>query len=642
MKKWLVGIIAVVVIAAAVFFGLKIVTEPKAVAIAEILPQDVSFYYSIQNLETIWKNVKSSNFWKEFSNLRLWQDIQITSGIEDLKSQFKENVGVEMTEDNFLKLAGQQLVIAVIPGADQNTPPKILIISQAKNREALADITKPIIEKVKKGDPAKIEELNHKGKAITHVKPATEDQPNIYIAILDSILVVGIGDTLPNIQQTIDISSGSSKESLASSENYKKIMGQIADKKTLAGVFYMDFAKMKDYFKNLTIPGTEGTPQQAATGMDTINLISGWTEIKEGLITKLYIYPNTQALTPEMKKMWEEKPEVPATLKFIPEKVLLYIVSNSLNLQAVWNMWTSNLKAQAPEQTQPILDGIASFEKDWNISINNDILPLIGNEVAFVFTDINTEGFVPLPKIGLALKVNDKAKTDALIANLISKNNEQAAAEAAKLEKLSESAAKETPTAETTSEEATSTETDLQQSISFQINLADETYEGQTIKTLQLPLGGVGIAPGYTYIDNFLAIGLTTKTLQEMIDVKNGKLKPLTEDPMYQKLSAILPKENNQASYINTERLMDIGVGVCNWIISFQQLAIPQGPAPEDPKLLEQFNQQKANAEATIATINNNIIPLLKTLKAIRLIASASINKPDHIEQTLILRVEDI
>jgi len=634
MKKWLIGAVVVIVAAVAIFFGLKMVSVPKAVIMADVLPSDVAFYYSIQNVETIWNEIRSSNFWKEFSNLQLWKDIQVSAGIQDIQKQFKDNIGIDLTETNFMKLAGKELVIAITPGADQNTPPKILILSQGKNKQALLDIINPITDKVKKSDPTKVEDVQHQGKSITHIKAASPDQPEIYMSVLDNILVIGIGDTLASVQKTIDISTGTSKESLASSENYKKVKALVGEQKELAGLFYMDFAKMKSYFQGLTVPGAEEAQTQTAAGLDAINFIGGYTEIKDGLITKLYIYPNTKGMTPEMKKMWENKAQVPETMKFVPEKVLLYIVSTSLNLGDVWTMWQNNIKTQAPDQAQPIFDAITNFEKDWQISISKDILPAIGNEISLIFSDINTEGLIPLPKLGLALKVADKTKTEKVINDLIKKNNEKAAEEAAKVEKTVESASQETPTEEGAAPE--------EASLRFQINLNEESYEGQTLKTLQLPLVGTGIAPGYTYIDDFLVIGLTTKTLQEMIDIKKGKIKPIAQDPMYQKVSGILPKESNQASFINMDRLMDIAIGIAGWIANFQNLSMPQGPAPEDPKELEQFNQQKAQVQATIDTINNNVVPLLKTLKAIKVIATSSINRPDHIEQILVLRVEDI
>jgi hypothetical protein len=496
----------------------------------------------------------------------------------------------------------------------------------------------PITEKVKKSDPSKVEDTEYKGKSVTHIKSASPDQPEMYIALLENVLLVGIGDTLSSVQKTIDISKGESKETLASSENYKKVLSLTGGQKELAGLFYMDFAKMKNYFKGIALPGTEETQAQTGAGMDAINFIGGWTEIKNGLITKLYIYPNTAGMTPEMQKMWESKAQVPETMKFVPEKALLYIVSTSLNLNDIWNMWQENIKTQAKDQAQPVFDAITSFEKDWNISISKDILPAVSNEVALIFSDINTEGLMPLPKLGLALKIADKTKAEKVIGDLIKKNNDLAAAESAKVEKTAEEAAQETPAVEESAESESPAET----SIRFQINLTAESYEGQEIKTIQLPLVGTGIAPGYTYIDDFLVLGLTTKSLQEMVDVKKGKVKSITQDPAYDEMSDILPKENNQASFINMDRLMDIGVGICGWIVNFQQLSMPQGPAPEDPKELELFNQQKAQVQATIDTINNNVVPLLKTLKAIKTIATASVNEKDCIEQTLILRVEDI
>lgn len=415
----------------------------------------------------------------------------------------------------------------------------------------------------------------------------------------------------------------------------------------------MDFSKMRKYLQALTLPGPEGTPARVATGMETLDFLGGWTEIKNGLITKLYIYPSAEALDPELKKMWETSPQAPSTLRFAPEKALLYIVSSSIDLSSMWNLWQTNLKAQAPEQAQPIMEGIENFKEEWGIDLETEVFPLVGNEIAFIFSDINTEGLMPIPKLGLALKINNKEKIDKLISDIIAKNNEKAAAEAeaAAAEvgtavEVTEEAAVEVSTeeGEVTEEEEVTVETEPAPppTIRFQINLTDESYDEHPIKALQLPLIGTGLAPGYTYLDDFLIIGATTKTLQEIIDVTKGKIKPLSHDPIYQKIAAVLPKKNNQASYINMERLMEIGIGICNWVISFQQLSMPAGPAPEDPEEAELFNQRKTQAEATIATINNNVIPLLKTLKAIKVVATVAVNKPDHIEQTLVLRVEDI
>lgn len=637
MKKILVAVVSVVVFAA-VALGIVTLLKPKEIVLAEILPQDTAFYYSIQNTESVWKDIKSSRFWRELSELKLWQDIQIQSGLDDLKSQFKENVGVELTEENLMKLIGRELAITITPPASAGAPPRIILLCRGKTKHSLNDITNPIISRIKEKDPQRVEETQYEGNTITNIKPLSADQPQIYFLPLKNILVVGIGDTKTGIQNIADISGNKTKESLSDTDKYKRISGLIGDKKKdLAGLFYMDFIKMRKYLETLAPQGQIA----GKTGMETLDFLGGFTEIKDGLITKLYIYPNAEELSPQMKAMWETPPQESNTLKFAPEKTMLYIASSSLDLGNLWNLWLENLKKQVPEQAQPILDNIEKFKTEWNIDFEKDIFSVTGNEMAFIFSDISTEGLAPIPKLGLALKVKDKEKAEKLIADLIAKNNQKAAEEAAALEEKAKEETVPAPLKE--GEESAATETPkVKARVRFQINLVEETYDGNTIKIIQLPIVGTGLAPGYTYLDDFLLIGATTKTLHEMIDVTKGKIKPLTHNPSYQDIAGILPKKNNQGTYINMERLMEIGIGICNWIVSFQQLTMPQGEPPADPAEAAAYNEQKAQSEATITTINNNVIPLLKTLKAIKVIASTGVNKPDHVEQTIVLRVKDI
>jgi len=651
MKKlWISIVVAIIVIAAGIWSVKTFVkTKAEGTVMAKILPQNTAMYYSIQNIETIWKNIKASKFWKEFSELSLFKQIQTAGGIDTLKTQFNKNIGIPLTEENIMKLVGTELVIAIIPEAKVSAAPNVLLFCRGKNRQATAELIKPIIDKIQKESPKRIENIKYEKNLITHIKPISKGQPEIYLSLLNNILIIGIGDTQGSIKNVFDISSGKIKKSLADTENFKKLRNLIGnEKKSLAAVFYMDFSKMKKYINAVKLPGPNGSSAQVNTNIDMLKFIEGWTEIKDGLITRLYIYPNTEKLTPQMKKMWEVSPQVPDTLKFVPEKSLLYIVSNSIDLPGIWKLWQKNLKAQAPNQANAVLTAIKNFEKDWGINLENQLFPLIGNEIAFIFSDIKTEGLMPIPKLGFALKITDKNKVDNLISGIIAKNNEKAATEAKKISAVktaTEAANTETPAkGEKTPavKPVAKTKNAKLANLRFQINLTKHNYEGHNINSLQLPISGIGLAPGYTYLNNFLIVGATTKTLQEIIDVVSGKKQALTYDPSYQEVTALLPKKTNQFSYINTERFMDIGIGISKWIISFQQLNIPQGTPPKEPGKARVFNQRKAQAEATISAINNNIIPLLKTLKAIRIIATSAVNKSDHIEQTMILKVKDI
>lgn len=624
MKKVLMVLVVIGIIASVAYFGTKSINESQVVTTAEILPQNVAFYYSVQNIDDIWNNIKSSLFWKEFSTLSLWKDLQISTGISDLQKQFKENIGVELTEANVMNLAGGELAVAIIPGNEQAAPPKVLLLCKGKDKKAQAKIAEDIVGTVKKTDASRVTNSQYKGLDITHIKGATSDQPDIYLLSIESILVIGIGDTLLNVQEVADLSKGTSSKSLATVENFKNITSLMQDQKKLAGLFYIDFSIMKNFLQGFQLPGPDGTTNQInPSGLDAIKYMGGWSELKEGLVSKIYIYPNLESLDPSLKKIWETAPMKPSSMKFIPEQSILHFVTTSIDLSDMWNVWQNNLKTQAPEQAQVVLDAISTFQTNWNVNVEADLIPLVKNEIAFIFSDIITQGIVPLPKLALALEINDKKKASDIIASLVTKNNENA---------MSEKTDTETPTEDEITEPSLN--------LTTQITLTPSQYEGYDITSLQLPLLTPGLAPGYTYIDDFLVLGASTKTLQDMIDVKKGKKKSIREDSMYKQMTNDMPQENNQQSYINITRLMDLGVGICNWIISFQQLSMPQNP-PDDPAQLEAFNARKAQAEATISTIKDNVIPLLKSLKVVKGIATTSVNKKAYLEQTVVLNIKD-
>lgn len=716
MKKALIATVALLVLVIAIVFGIKVMVFPPELVIMKILPEEVSFYYSVQDLESMWEVVKTSNFWRKFSQLKLWDDIQIQARLRDIQNHFRENAGIELTEANFLKLAGRELAIAIIAPRSLAGFPDTLLLARGKDRQDLLNIVNPAIERIKRKESILIEDIQYKGKEIIHIKPAAEEQPDTYFTLLGNVLIVGIGKTPASLKKVIDISTGEEKKSLAVSEKYQKLAPFISTRRNVASVFLLDFVEMQRYFERfLGIPGYEMSSAQPLVNAPVISCIGGWTKIKEGLVTKLYIYPQKECFTPEMKQIWEIKPKVLETLRFTPEKVLLYIAYGTLDVSNMWDVWMENLRAQAEshEKTQRILAGIENFERDWDISIINNILPLLGEEIAFVFSDISIKAFMPVPELGLVLKITDKVKMENLIKHLVKKNNEKAELEAKKRKEMMEmrntiedvgeflkgmewlmkksdempemlAIVKKLEAVEEMSEQMeilekikgwdeTPEKREIMEKLKDfiqmterikgqeemiekmedykyvpptfrfrKIDLTEETYEGCTIKALQIPVEGIGLVPGYTFIDNFLLIGATTETVREMIDVKKDKVKALSQDTAYRQLTDILPSKNNQMSFVNMERLADVGIKISELIVDFQRLAMPLGPPPENPVELESFNQQRMRAEATIAMIQEHVIPILRILKSIKTITTASINKRDHIEYTLILKAEDI
>ena len=102
-----------------------------------------------------------------------------------------------------------------------------------------------------------------------------------------------------------------------------------------------------------------------------------------------------------------------------------------------------------------------------------------------------------------------------------------------------------------------------------------------------------------------------------MVDTYKRDTPSIAEDEGFKSASLIIDKKTNQLVYVNVSKMMDAGIEISSWIASFQAL---QADAVE-----AQANQQ---------FIQESLIPLLKSLKAIKIIGVNILYTPDGIEQT--------
>ncbi len=105
------------------------------------------------------------------------------------------------------------------------------------------------------------------------------------------------------------------------------------------------------------------------------------------------------------------------TLKLVPVNAILYQWAGCYDLQEVWGLAKARIDDR-PGLAKDLYTLKAGFEKSFQVSIRHDILPVLGQEIGGYLTDIDMQGTYPYPRILIFVKVQDRAKADAVLAKL--------------------------------------------------------------------------------------------------------------------------------------------------------------------------------------------------------------------------------
>ncbi|MDP8262256.1 MAG: DUF3352 domain-containing protein [Candidatus Ancaeobacter aquaticus] len=609
MKK-IVGIVIGVLVLAVVIYMIipkgGVVVAGKG--LENYVPKEAVAFYSIKNLESSWKDIKNSDFWKQLQLIPAVQNLNAGQSINALTSALKANLGVDINEKTVMDLIGKDLAIAIVVGARNDPEPKVIVLANIGSQKTASNTVNSLISKAKSTAGTSVSNWKYSSVEFTNVKSTDPTAPELNYALINNTLVLGVGKTKSAVEKVADLVTGKSKDSIAHSKGYAIVNKLAAGAgRNIIGTFYMDFEKISQTVGkiNLPIPGG-AVPANLGAPLSILKNIGGVTWIDQGIKTKIIVTPNKANMDETTRTLWDVKPKKAESLAFVPEGTVLYSVSNSLDVAGMWKMWKSNIAKQAPDQSKAITDALANAEQTMGMSIENDILAWIGDEIAYTFNEVNVEGVFPIPKMSLIVKVKDEEKARTFLRKLVDLVNERALAPAA-------TAAATTATAPP-----------------FQLNLEKTSYSGVEIDSIMVPLVGKGLSPGYAVIDGFLVISTSAATLEKMIDISQKKGTSLTNDVNFKKVSSVVSGKVNQMGYINTEKIFDTAIDICNWVISFQQLNIPgTGVTPD------QIN-------ATRSMLSETVIPVLRCLKAVKVVGISTIYTEDGIEQNISTRIDDI
>jgi len=565
---------------------------------ADLFPADIDIYYSFLNIKDTYYKVKNSNFWKTITTLPMWTELEMAGNLEKITEAFKKSAGIPLSEGMLLDLLGEEFSLGI---SSKETVPVITIITKMKEGVNFKNRMDVLLKEAEKAGT--IIEEKYQNIDISFVKSTSADQPNLGVSILaENIFCLVLGGTIQNNKDIIDRKMGL-KEGFLSNKGFTDMFGS---RFSGDGLFYINISSIAQ-----GVPAADlnlGINPVFQGGADVIRAIGGEISFSEGVELEIDILPNTEKMTEDVQRIWNVAPKKAGALEYIPQNSLFYTISTSVDFQSFFKSWKQSLEAQKDNTTQTIIDTLNTLKEKYNVDIENAIIPSTGKEFSVVCSALSAEGILPNIELSLWIEVFNKKQINQQMENVI------AGIQASLKEQMGAGG------------EGTAF---------LNLEVEKEVYGDVEITELKFPLVGVGFTPCFAILDKFFVLASNVTAIKKFIDVKEGKLPHISEDPAYQNITKIIAEETNQVGFINVESVLKSAVSICEWIISFQKLSMPKGDTPEEQKRREEI-------ETTEVLLRNSVIPLLKAFNIVKVLGSNTVHQENNaIHQSFKLYISD-
>lgn len=604
MKKifTIIGVVLVVVIAVSVFMlrkGEKSSDFIKSISgvstadlsLAAIVPKDTACFVGVYDIRGNYQAFKTSNFFKRLSDLKLWKEMDLENTIDAVIASFKVQSGIELSEKNIMELIGRQLAGAIFVNTSYQKAPSIVLLTRVGTKTRLLSKLMDFTSQEEAG----FEKTSHNGVAIYSTKATEESPMDSSFCIVKDILVLEMGTETKNINGVIDlVKSPDKKGSLFKNLYYQSV---VEKNENLAYEFFVNTEGALSAVSSPDFPGefrNENLQTAVTTGLGTMNYMGGYGKFTDGLYTKTVVIPSEKVDNDMLKQLWKAKPKKSKSISFAPKNTIFFGASNSLDMPVVWETWQDAVAGgQNAEAANTVMGALNSLENNIGLSIKDDFLPILGDEFAYMLSDIDIKGVIPIPQIALMFKVKDVEAANAFMDKLVDSINKYVTPASDALPVLN--------VAKTT--------------------IMDQPINIVTITTFPIP----GLSPCYAVIDDILVVATNSKTINGIIEVYKGKAESLRKSANYRKVSDVFTDKNNQLAYMNIEKTVDTLVQVFVWLISLQKSAADVGALNDE----------------TVRLVTENVVPFVKSFRSIKALALNTVFKDKKVEKIIVFKVKD-
>ncbi|MFA5259964.1 MAG: DUF3352 domain-containing protein [Candidatus Omnitrophota bacterium] len=546
MKKAFLVVLIIVVIVLVVggIFLFWQSTRPP-LPVEAILPGQPLLYVHMKDVEQNLNEFSQTRFWQILKGIDYIKYMKEAGGnedalkrLEDIKKQlFSEEM--EIFVKTFL---GKEVVVAVYPGKENSLDPQNImnvasqtfVITRLKPEVKFAEKFSGLLEKM---DPnINVEEIIYEKNKIYLISVKGAPFKLGYTRI-KNLLVVGINDQAA--RRCIDIYKQKGA-TLKEDADYLRVRSHAEPEADFLG--YMNFAKLMGDLQS-QIVGWLGANEETGELVqkqveDSFRRAKGFQLMSLSALggpqtrLKLDIHYDREAVEPDVKPLYECAPQDNATLRFIPQDVLGYQWSPCYDFNYYWQQAHEKmgdaLLAKGVESSAE--EFIAGLEESLGIHVETEIIPALGKELGWFWTDISIDNLIPVPQLAFYIKTVDKDKVKTLMRDLIAKQN--------------------------------------------YVRAETETVQGEDLYYFKIPMVG-NLEPTYSFLNGYLIVA-TSRDLIKQAMAANADEKPsILKQADFQQQDLGLSSKNNAVFFFNLQGISQKAGAVVEWSSGWadQQLA---------------------------------------------------------------------
>lgn len=620
MKKILIIVIGTILLLAAalgIYYKLQL-SQPD---IDQILPQGAIVYTQASDIKKDWQEFKESRLWRNLKRIDI-EEVLRQSGVP--KQRISEYLKYKNKTSSFLsglmldEFFGEEIGIALYPVKISslskeealNALSGIVIVTRIKPEAKFAESAAKAYNKL--GKKIKVTQETYSKHKITNI-PITNGL-NLSYTTIKNLLIISFGSKY--IHACIDTFNKQTPP-LSKDEGYKWVKSQSPQK--ARSIAYINLKKSINILSEIINLAMETSPssgknlgqaEESIAKLQGLKIIGSYSTKDQDISSKvIFLKVDPDLLSPEFESLLSKQPEGNKALNFIPKNTLYYQWSNTLNIKVTWQKIKEELSKELQRNTGRNLPSpagnrdkmaemmISNIDKNLGYSLENDILPLIGNEIGGILLDIDTEGFFPIPKLFLFLKVTDSSNAKEILKGIFNKQK---------------------------------------------VPLKDERYKNTEIRYVSLPFGA-NLQPAYVFLNNYLIISSSKALLEKAIDTYRKDSPSIKENPLFKSVDFGLSGKNISSAFADTKSLInkaeDLSEWGINWISTLEKMRKKQAEIlkNEYASLEEDINKNKTSL-SSLKKEKDSLESEITSLRNQALDASEKVNQLSDLKMQIRLK----
>jgi|GEM_PF-1506131 len=508
----------------------------KKFTIENIIPKEALIYVNQKDLAQLIKDFKNSQFGKDMAMINVPALLE-KSGVAkeqiELFTKFQAVLGILIESPLFQRVFGQEVAVTIYPAdfftydisALWEIAKQIMVVIRLDKETEIAEFLSRLFSQI--GQQIIITKAKYQNQTIVNITMPQLAALNVKISYtkIGPYLVLGLGED--SARRCINVVKRG-KPSLSQDKNYRLTKSRFVEGARTTAFVNIDMllTTLKDRLLEMTKAYESESGQDRPLDevlKDLSGFLSfGYSAVYSPLIqSRINFFFVKEQMTSDVQKFYSCELKLNKNIKFIPKDIILYHWSNCYDMPAYWSRLKEEMNRFSKERQggpspQQVIEGV---EKLLQLSIDTDILPLMGREQGWVLSDITLGGIFPIPKFLFFMSVTDRAKAQGMIETL------------------------------------------ADQPVLF---VQSEDYKGIKINYITIPLSS-DVQPAYCFIEDYFLLTSHRQLFHEVIDVYQNQKPSLASDSIFLQLNMDLTQMTNGLFLLRGKEFINKLRGVVAW-----------------------------------------------------------------------------